>query len=97
MDQLDPVTIALTVALTALARRYSSGKVERTLVRLTPLVAVLIAVGVRAGIESAQGHPLSWSVLWHAAQAGANAVFAHAAFRSLVKEIPAAVDDGPEP
>lgn len=96
MEHLDPVTIALTVALTAAARRFSSGKLERALVRLTPLAAVCIAVGVRAALDAAQGAPLSLETVQHAVQAGANAVFAHAAYRSLVKQIPAAIDDGPE-
>lgn len=85
MDIADPFVAALTVALTWAARRYSSGKLEAWLVRLTPIAAVLIAVGLRAAVESAQGLPLSWSTVTHAAQAGVSAVFAHTALRSLLK------------
>lgn len=87
-DTIDPVTMLVTIGLTWAVRRCASGQAERVLLRITPLLAVLLAVGWRAGAAVVGSEALTWALAQDAAQAGVNAVFAHAAFRSLVKELP---------
>lgn len=86
MNEESPIVVLLTIALTALSRRIPNDRARAIVIRATPLFALLVAVAVAASIDAVRGRELSSGTVVAALQAGANAVFAHTATRSLFKK-----------
>lgn len=81
----DPAVLFLTLALTAAVRRMAPSAQRRRLRHLTPMLACLLAVGIRAALTSVQGDQLSWEVVARGLMSGVGAVWTHAQFRELMK------------
>ena len=86
LDIADPVAVLLAWALTMLLGHFIKLADRPKLRTALPIVAVLIAVAVRAGIEAGQGaDALTGEVLLRGMLAGATAVLAHSQFRAVLK------------
>lgn len=92
-DYTDPIAVINVWVLTWLIRRLAPKHATWTR-KLTPIIAVLVAVFLRAGCAVFCGEPFSWDVVLRALAAGATAVLAHSQLRELVK---ASAKDALEP
>jgi hypothetical protein len=86
-DGTDPFVALLAWALTILARRYAPAKIKARVHQLTPAVAVLLAVFLRAGLSVAYDEPMTAQVALRALAAGAVAVWGHSQLREVIKGI----------
>lgn len=84
IDGTDPAVVALTWGLTQLAGLAGDRISEKTRHAL-PALAVVIAVGLRAGYTAVQGEPLTVDVFARGLAAGAVAVFLHSQVREVRK------------
>jgi hypothetical protein len=84
VDELDPVVAVITWALTALAAKYA---VPDKLRALIPVLAILVATGLVAGLQASQGEPLSFATVIRGFGAGAAAIAGHSGFRELFKKL----------
>jgi hypothetical protein len=83
LDAMDPLVAVATWGLTqGVARYMPKDKAAR---RFIPAIAVGIAIGVRTGIEAAQGHALTADVLLRAIGSGMAAVALHSQGREAAK------------
>lgn len=83
-DITDPLAAINAWLLTALIRRFAPA--EWSWLRpLTPILAVLMAVFIRAAFAAVTGEEVTWDTLLRALAAGSAAVLAHSQFRELVK------------
>lgn len=83
MDAADPLVIVLTWVLTWAVGRWMPGLKNHR--KVLPTVAVLIAVFIRAVMESTQGEPLTTQTILHGLSAGAITVMGHAQVRQFTK------------
>lgn len=84
IDPSDPVVVALTWGLTQIAGLVGDRISDHTRHAL-PVVALVIAVALRAGYVAVQGEPLTVDVLARGLAAGAVAVFLHSQVREVRK------------
>ena len=84
-DSTDPTVVLLTWVLTWLVGKIVSGPKLKQIRHALPVVAVLLAIGLRAGIEASQGDELGLSTVFRGLAAGAAAVLGHSQLRELHK------------
>lgn len=84
IDESDPLVVLITWCLT-----YVAGQVPWLSERrfLLPTVAVLIAVGIRAGMQATVGEPISPESLARGFAAGATAVLLDVQRRQITKSV----------
>ena len=85
LDGADPLVIVITWALTLAAGKAMVKTGKENLRKALPMVAVLIAVALRAGFDSVQGSELNAEVLLHGLSAAAIAVLGHSQVREFIK------------
>lgn len=86
-DGSDPLVALLAWGLAWLVHRYAPKAWSRWVRRLTPTVAVLLAVFLRAAWAVSQDEPFTVQVLLRAVAAGAVAVLGHSQIREVVKAV----------
>lgn len=93
VDATDPLVVGLTWALTWAAGRWAIPARYRGAL---PALAVLLAVAVRAGLDAAQGMPLTPETVARAVAAGGVAVMGHSQVREIQKALakPAPAEQG---
>lgn len=84
VDATDPAVVIVTWGLTWLVGKYAPWFSDRGRT-IIPIVAVLLAVGVRAGIDASSGEPLAVSTVTRGIAAGAAAVMGHSQVREFQK------------
>lgn len=87
VDSSDPTVAFLTWVLTWVAGRLVSGPKLQKLRHALPIAAVLIAIGLRAAIETSEGVELSLSTVLRGIAAGGAAVLGHSQLRELHKAL----------
>lgn len=92
VDELDPVVAILTWALTALASKYALPDKFRSLI---PVIAILVATGLVAGLQAAQGEPLSFATVIRGLGVGAAAIAGHSGVRELLKALTSGKEEEP--
>ena len=86
VDITDPGVIALTWFLTWAIGKYAPWLSDKGR-PIIPIVAVLIAVGVRAGLDASMGQPIDLESVTRGVAAGAAAVMGHSQVRGLQKAL----------
>jgi hypothetical protein len=84
-DGSDPLVVLLAWALTVAARKVAPKAWGPWMRKITPILAVLLAVFLRTAITAGQGEPLTAQVLLRALAAGATAVWGHSQVREFAK------------
>jgi hypothetical protein len=82
VEGLDPLVALLTWVMTFVASKYALPDRLRPAI---PFVAIVIATGLMAAIESVQGEPLSAATLIRGLGAGAAAIAGHSGVREVLK------------
>jgi len=82
----DPIVVMLAWVLTALIAHFFTLTDRPKLRAALPSLALLFAVGARAGFAVVQGEPITWTIVGSGFLAGATAVFGHSQFRELIKK-----------
>jgi len=85
VDMTDPTVAALAWALTTGAGKIFNLTNKPHLRATLPVVAVLLAVGVRSGADLVSGGTFDFATLVRGVAAGAVAVVTHSQFRELFK------------
>lgn len=91
VDATDPIVVAITWALTYALGRWAPG-LNGKLRPVLPVVALLLAVGLRAGMDTAQGQAPATTGEWLAmlargVAAGGAVVLAHSQVREVQKAV----------
>lgn len=84
VDPSDPVVAALAWGISVLLHKYL-GRRWRRYRHVVPIMAVVVAVFLRAGWEAAMGQPIGLPTLLRSIAAGAIAVGAHSQTREAKK------------
>lgn len=84
-DAADPAVALLAWALTFAVGRWCPKGVRVQVRKVLPLVAVLLACAVSAGVAAVQGEPLTVAVLLRGLGAAGAAVLAHSQLREALK------------
>ena len=85
VDGTDPLVVALTWGLTQVAAKFLSTEDRARFRSALPSIAVIIAVGSRAAIDTASGETLTTESLLRALAAAGVAVLAHSQGREVSK------------
>lgn len=101
LSTTDPLTVAITWALTWGAGKLFDLAEKPKLRRALPMVAVLVALLVRTVIATVEGNPVTLELLGRGLIDGAMAVLGHSQFREVLKviapaEAPAEAEGGEE-
>lgn len=91
-DGTDPVVVVLTWFLTMLLGKLITRFTLDQYRAALPFAAVVLATGIRVGIDAVMGDPLTWATLARALAAGGVAVLSHSQLREVMKALPSPVD-----
>jgi hypothetical protein len=94
VDEMDPVVAILTWALMAAARKWALPDRLRPII---PVLAILLATGLVAGLQAFEGEALSLQTVVRGLGAGAAAIAGHSGVRELSKVMvkPSEVEEQP--
>ena len=84
VDATDPAVALIAWGLTILLAKYAPWLSDRGR-PVIPVAAVLVAVGVRAGIDASMGDPLTLATVVRGIGAGTAAVMGHSQLREAQK------------
>jgi hypothetical protein len=82
VDEMDPFVAVLTWLLTFVASKYA---IPARLRPLIPVIAILIATGLVAGLQASQGEALTFATVIRGLGAGAAAIAGHSGMREAHK------------
>lgn len=86
VDLTDPCVVLITWGLTWGVGRFCTKHMDR-LRHLLPVVALVLAVGARASLDTMLGVPLSWDSVFRGVASAGTAVLGHSQFREAVKAL----------
>ena len=89
-DGTDPIVVMLAWLLTMLLGKLIERVGLERYRAVLPVAAVVLAIGVRVGIDVTLEGPLTWATALRAIASGAVAVTSHAQFREVIKLVASA-------
>lgn len=90
LHAIDPTTepaVAVATWLLLSVARSLLPNADAMLRRVAPMIAVLLAVGLQAGLAAASGGEVTFGTVLRGIVAGALAVLGHSQFREIVKAV----------